>query len=81
MTSPGFIMLATREGRTSVDKARPFNISKREVWLAYKRVRENRGAAGVDDQTIAEFEKDLSNNLALESNVVGQLHAATGSSS
>jgi retron-type reverse transcriptase len=46
-----------------VDKARPFNISKREVWLAYKRVRENRGAAGVDDQTIAEFEKDLSNNL------------------
>jgi len=46
-----------------VDKARPFNISKREVWLAYKRVKENRGAAGVDDQTIAEFEKDLSNNL------------------
>ena len=46
-----------------MDKARPFNISKREVWLAYKRVRENRGAAGVDDQTIAEFEKDLSNNL------------------
>src|ERR1700682_1976316 len=56
-------MLATRRGGTSVDKARPFNISKREVWLAYKRVRENRGAAGVDDQTIAEFEKDLSNNL------------------
>src|SRR3984893_190854 len=56
-------MLAPRKGRTSVDKARPFNISKREVWLAYKRVRENRGAAGVDDQTIAEFEKDLSNNL------------------
>lgn len=46
-----------------MDRARPFNISKREVWLAYKRVRENRGAAGVDDQTIAEFEKDLSNNL------------------
>lgn len=46
-----------------MDKARPFNISKREVWLAYKRVRENRGAAGVDDQTIAEFERDLSNNL------------------
>ena len=63
MTSPGFIMLATRKGRTSVDKARPFSISKREVWLAYKRVRENRGAAGVDDQTIVEFEKDLSNNL------------------
>ena len=46
-----------------MDKAKPFGISKREVWMAYKRVKENRGAAGVDDQTIAEFEKDLKNNL------------------
>jgi group II intron reverse transcriptase/maturase len=56
-------MLATRKGRTGVDKAKPFGISKREVWMAYKRVKENRGAAGVDDQTIAEFERDLKNNL------------------
>src|SRR5450756_1444099 len=56
-------MLATRKGRTSVDKAKPFCISKREVWTAYKRVKANGGAAGVDDQTIAELEKDLSNNL------------------
>ena len=46
-----------------MDKAKPFCISKREVWMAYKRVKENRGAAGVDEQTIAEFEKDLKNNL------------------
>jgi retron-type reverse transcriptase len=46
-----------------MDKAKPFCISKREVWTAYKRVKENGGAAGVDDQTIGEFEKDLSNNL------------------
>jgi group II intron reverse transcriptase/maturase len=46
-----------------MDEAKPFCISKREVWMAYKRVKENRGAAGVDDQTIAEFEKDLKNNL------------------
>jgi retron-type reverse transcriptase len=46
-----------------VDKAKPFCISKREVWMAYKRVKESRGAAGVDDQTIAKFEKDLKNNL------------------
>jgi RNA-directed DNA polymerase len=45
-----------------VDKAKPFDISWREVWMAYKRVKENRGAAGVDDQTIAEFETDLKNN-------------------
>jgi len=43
-----------------VDKAKPFNIPKREVWEAYKRVRANQGAAGVDGQSIAEFEQDLS---------------------
>jgi RNA-directed DNA polymerase len=46
-----------------VDRAKPFDIPKREVWEAYKRVRANQGAAGVDGQTIADFEVDLSNNL------------------
>jgi group II intron reverse transcriptase/maturase len=44
-------------------KTKPFSIAKREVWEAYKRVKVNRGAAGIDGQTIEEFEKDLSNNL------------------
>ena len=39
-----------------MDEAKPFDISKREVWEAYKRVKANRGAAGVDGQSIAEFE-------------------------
>ncbi len=47
----------------SLDKAKPFSISKREVWEAFKRVKVNQGGAGVDGQTIAEFEGDLSNNL------------------
>jgi RNA-directed DNA polymerase len=46
-----------------LSKAKPFSIAKREVWEAYKRVKVNRGAAGIDGQTIEEFEKDLSNNL------------------
>lgn len=46
-----------------MDKAKPFDISKREVWEAFKRVKANRGAAGVDGQSIAQFEEDLSNNL------------------
>ncbi len=44
-------------------KAKPFDISKREVWEAFKKVRANRGAAGVDGQSIADFEADLTNNL------------------
>ncbi len=44
-------------------EAKPFDISKREVWEAFKRVKANRGAAGVDGQSIADFEADLSNNL------------------
>jgi RNA-directed DNA polymerase len=46
-----------------LDKAKPFNISKRVVWEAYKRVKTNKGVAGVDGESIAEFEKDLQNNL------------------
>jgi RNA-directed DNA polymerase len=46
-----------------VDKAKPFLIPKREVWEAFKRVKANQGAAGVDGQSIAEFEASLSGNL------------------
>jgi RNA-directed DNA polymerase len=46
-----------------VDKAKPFCIAKREVWEAYKRVKANHGAAGVDGQSIAQFEERLSKNL------------------
>lgn len=46
-----------------MDKAKPFCIPKRLVWEAYKRVKQNGGAAGVDDQSIEEFDQDLENNL------------------
>ena len=46
-----------------MDKAKPFSISKQAVWEAFKRIKTNQGAAGVDGQSIEEFEKDLSNNL------------------
>jgi group II intron reverse transcriptase/maturase len=42
---------------------KPFNIDKRLVYEAYKAVKSNRGAAGVDEQTIEQFEADLSGNL------------------
>jgi RNA-directed DNA polymerase len=42
---------------------KPFNIDKRLVYEAYKAVKSNRGAAGVDEQTIEQFDSDLSDNL------------------
>lgn len=60
---PALSKRSTRGGRNLLDRAKPFLISKREVWEAYKRVKANKGAAGVDEQTIAEFEEDLENNL------------------
>ncbi len=40
-----------------------YEISKRSVWEAYKRVRANGGAAGVDGQSLAAFEVNLKDNL------------------
>jgi group II intron reverse transcriptase/maturase len=40
-----------------------FDISKREVWEAYERVKANKGAPGVDGHSIEDFEKDLKNQL------------------
>lgn len=50
-------------GRTAATTAKPLPIGKRQVWEAYKRVKANRGAAGVDGQTLTEFDGDMSNNL------------------
>src|SRR5438045_9277070 len=46
-----------------MSEAKPFVISRWEVWEAYKRVKANKGATGVDEQTMAEFERDLKGNL------------------
>jgi RNA-directed DNA polymerase len=42
---------------------KPFEISKMEVWWAWEKVRDNKGAAGIDGQAIADFEQDVQNNL------------------
>src|SRR5260363_109036 len=49
--------------RTSMNQAKPFDISKRMVWEAYPQVKANRGAAGVDGQSIKEFEIEEVNHL------------------
>jgi RNA-directed DNA polymerase len=44
-------------------EGKPFSIPKQLVWEAYQQVKANKGAAGVDRQSIEDFEKDLRNNL------------------
>ena len=46
-----------------MEKAKPFTISKHTMMEAYKRVKANKGAAGVDRQSIVDFEVNLKGNL------------------
>ena len=47
----------------SRSQVKPFDIPKSMVWEAYQRVKANKGAAGVDGQSVEQFEQDLRNNL------------------
>ncbi len=46
-----------------MEKAKSFNISKQVVWEAWKQVKANKGAAGVDSESILDFEGNLKDNL------------------
>jgi RNA-directed DNA polymerase len=46
-----------------MSEAKPLSITRQEVWEAYKRVKANKGAAGVDEESITDFEKRLKKNL------------------
>jgi RNA-directed DNA polymerase len=50
-------------GMSGRNSTKPNVIAKRAVWEAYQQVKANRGAAGIDEETIAMFEQDLSKNL------------------
>jgi RNA-directed DNA polymerase len=42
---------------------KPYEISKWTVWEAYRKVKANKGAPGVDEQSLAAFDADLQGNL------------------
>ena len=46
-----------------MDKTKSFEISKQVVWEAYQRVKANKGAAGIDKESIIDFEQNLKDNL------------------
>ncbi len=58
-----FCLIVNQKWEELMDKTKPFEISKHKVWEAYLRVKANKGAAGIDEQTISDFEVDLKNNL------------------
>lgn len=46
-----------------MNEAKPFCISRHLVWEAWLRVKANRGGAGVDAESIQDFERDIKSNL------------------
>ena len=46
-----------------MEVTKSYDIPKQMVWKAYKQVKANRGSAGVDGQTLQDFERNLSGNL------------------
>jgi RNA-directed DNA polymerase len=57
-------VLVNQHWEEPVPTAKPFCISKRMVWEAYKRVKANQGVAGVDEASLADFAGHLANNLS-----------------
>lgn len=64
----GLVTRATDKRPTAMQEeplnvAKPFAIPKQLVWQAYLEVKSKGGAAGVDHQSLEDFERDLKNNL------------------
>lgn len=60
--SSGFEQRST-ERKEPVNKTKSYEISKQVVLEAYQKVKANKGAAGVDEESKEAFEADLKNNL------------------
>ena len=48
---------------SEMKSTKSYVIAKRAVWEAYQQVKANRGAAGIDEETIAMFDQNLPRNL------------------
>lgn len=52
-----------RQEEIVVDQTKPFQINKWQVVEAYKLVKANKGSAGIDGQSLQDFEQNLKDNL------------------
>jgi len=55
--------MVNRKGEEPMNKTKPYEISKYVVLEAFERVKANKGAAGIDGESLEAFEADLKNNL------------------
>lgn len=46
-----------------MEGAKPFDVPREWLWEAFRRVKARKGIAGVDGQSIEDFENDLEDNL------------------
>lgn len=46
-----------------MEETKPFKISKQAIKIAFERVKANKGTYGIDEQSIADFEDNLKDNL------------------
>jgi hypothetical protein len=46
-----------------LDKTKPFDIPKALVWKAFKLVKANKGSAGIDQESLIDFEQNLTGNF------------------
>src|SRR5690606_7790162 len=60
---PVLKMRQPRKWEEQMDKTKSYEISRHKVWEAYELVKANKGAAGVDEESIQKFEANLKNNL------------------
>lgn len=60
--SEGLVQLNVLQEETKL-QTKPFIIDRWQVYEAYRRVKANAGSAGIDKQSLADFEVNLKNNL------------------
>lgn len=51
------------KGRDSVIETKSLPITKRMIWESYKKVRKNKGSAGIDEETLDMYKERLKDNL------------------